>query len=276
MYGDEAGRIHAVTSQPTYSVIIGDRRHVVGDGTLVGMDGSASEALGASSRAPRSRVALVLDPGGMSVDGLWWPRSDILAQELPALDLAIASSLGARIARVSYVLGAWSDTPRRVRCDGHLIKIGWSSHGVAPDNIDLSLDDYRRVVLKVIPADTPPEEARPLIDSATVLTSWPGRNLWVSATPTGGSGDDDAPGAEPTPHGRGDAHEGTPGAQTVRALLDELARIEDPHARASAARRLEWRATMWALAAGRIRWDAHAEALEAAGEPPSAASPPWS
>lgn len=241
------------------------------------MDGSDSVAVGGSSGALRSRVALVLEPGGMSVDGVWWPRSDSLVRELPALDLAIAASLDAGIARFSYVLGAWSDSPRRVRSGSHLIKIGWFSHGAAPDNVDLSLDDYRRVVLKVIPPDTPPGEARSMIDGATVLTSWPDTRPWGVAAPTDGRPDDEDPArTERTPHDSDDPHAFRPEFPAVRALLDDLALIEDPQARESAARRLEWRATEWALAAGRIRWDAHAEALEAEGEPPSSARPPWS
>jgi Family of unknown function (DUF5994) len=240
------------------------------------MDGSHSEALGASSEALRSRVALVLEPGGMTVDGVWWPRSDSLVRELPALDLAIAASLGAGIARFSYVLGAWSDSPRRVRSGSHLIKIGWFSHGAAPDNIDLSLDDYRRVVLKVIPPDTPPGEARSLIDGATVLTSWPDTRPWRVATPADGRPDDEDPVGTAAvlhePVGPGSFRLEVP---AVRELLEELALIEDPRARERAARKLEWRATEWAMAAGRIRWGAHAEALAAAGEPPSPASPPW-
>ena len=223
----------------------------------------------------RSRVTLVLEPGGMSIDGVWWPRSDSLVQELPALDVALARTLGAGIARFSYVLGAWSDRPRRVRSEGHLIKLGWFSHGAAPDNVDLSLDDYRRVVLKVIPPDTAPGEAEAFIDGATVLTSWSDPRPVPATAGADRSRLEDAErawAAGPEPEEtEGQAPE-TPG---VTALLESLAMIEDPRAREVAARRFEWRATEWALAAGRIRWGAHAEALDSAGEPPSSASPPW-
>ena len=62
----------------------------------------------------------------------------------------------------------------------------------------------------------------------------------------------------------------------VAEMLDRLALIDDPVAREHAARRVEWRAIEWALAAGRVRWAAHADALESAGEPPPPSSPPWS
>lgn len=240
------------------------------------MDGSDVVTPDASIEVLRSRVTLGLEPGGMSVDGVWWPRSDSLVRELPALDVAIAAALDAAIARFSYVLGGWSDRPRRVRADGHLIKIGWFSHGAIPDTVELSLSDYRRVVLRVLAPDTPPGEAEAVMNSATVLTSWPRRRPSGAPVSIAGRahGEDPQGAGLPTPD-PGAPDPVRPEVPAVRALLDGLALIEDPSERESAARQLEWRATEWALAAGRIRWGAHAEALESAGEPPSPSSPPW-
>lgn len=240
------------------------------------MDGSDPAVADEARDVVRSRVALVLEPGGMTIDGVWWPRSESLAGELPALDAALAQLLGVGIARFSYVLGSWSDRPRRVRAGGHLIKLGWFSHGAAPDHVDLSLEDYRRLVLKVIPPDTAPGEAEAFINGATVMTSRPGPRVAGMAIPAAGRPHtDDTEGNDASAPGTGGSAPSAPDVPAVTALLGELVEIEDPRARKRAARRLELRATEWAMAAGRIRWGAHAEVLESAGEPPSAASPPW-
>jgi hypothetical protein len=239
------------------------------------MDGSDPADVERVREAFRSRVTLMLEPGGMTIDGVWWPRSDSLAGELPALDAALAQLLGVGIARFSYVLGTWSDGPRRVRAGGHLIKLGWFSHGAAPDHVDLSLEDYRRLVLKVIPPDTAPGEAEAFINGATVMTSRPGPRVAGMATPAAGRPHTGDTGNDASAPEAGGCARPAPDVPAVTALLGELVEIEDPRARERAARRLEWRATEWAMAAGRIRWGAHAEALESAGEPPSAASPPW-
>lgn len=51
------------------------------------------------------------------VDGAWWPRSRELSTELPALLAALAVRLGP-IARVSYHLAGWDDSPRPLYVDG--------------------------------------------------------------------------------------------------------------------------------------------------------------
>ena len=212
----------------------------------------------------------------MSIDGAWWPRSDSLVRELPALDVAVAQSLGAGISRFSHVLGMWSDRPRRVRAATHLIKLGWASHGPAPDNVELSLDDYRRVVLKVIPPDTPPDEAEAFLSGVAVLRSSsdpprPGDAALRGGRPPVRVG----PGPAPWPAEQPRAVAREVALPAVKEMLDELALIDDPGDRELAARRVEWRAIEWALAAARVRWAAYAETLENAGEPPPPSSPPW-
>ena len=240
------------------------------------MQGPQSATVAAHGTAQRSRVTLVLEPGGMTIDGAWWPRTDSLVRELPALDVAIAQSLGAGISRFSYVLGSWSDRPRRVRATTHLIKLGWFSHGASPDNVELSLDDYRRVVLKVIPADTPADEAESFLSGVTVLTSWSDRSPSTEGPPltVGAPGPRDS-GATPTEPEPADTDPVEVELPAVGEMLDALALIDDPAVRERAARRVEWRAIEWALAAARVRWAAHADAMETAGEPPPSSSPPW-
>ncbi len=53
----------------------------------------------------RSLVSLVLGRSGMTIAGIWWPWSDSLVRELPAVDVAISASLLAVIARLSLRLG---------------------------------------------------------------------------------------------------------------------------------------------------------------------------
>lgn len=240
------------------------------------MDESLSAPVDPYATMQRSRVAVVLEPGGMTVDGAWWPRSDSLVRELPALDVAIADTLGAGISRFSYVLGNWSDRPRRIRTATHLIKFGWFSHGASPDDVELSLRDSRRVVLKVIPPHTPAAEAEAFLSGIAILRSWPHRSRSGGVTPSGDGPLDARAGATgviaPVPEGTDTSTVLLP---DVTELLDELALIDDPSMRERAARQVEWRAIQWALAAGRVRWAAHAEALEVDGEPPPPSRPPW-
>ncbi|QKE85090.1 DUF5994 family protein [Arthrobacter sp. NEB 688] len=106
-----------------------------------------------------ARLALSLAPGQLVLHGAWWPRSHRLDEELPPLDLAMKDATGAGVARFAYTVGTWTDQPRKVRTATHMIKIGWFSTGDFPDSVDLSLDDYRRAVLVVIPPEASEDEA---------------------------------------------------------------------------------------------------------------------
>lgn len=86
-------------------------------------------AHGPPDRAPRLR----LEPRGADagyIDGVWWPRSDDLAAELPGLLTALTSRLGpAR--RVVYDRTSWSPTRARlvlgdrpVQLDAHSFELG--------------------------------------------------------------------------------------------------------------------------------------------------------
>jgi hypothetical protein len=54
------------------------------------------------------------------VDGAWWPRSQDLTVELPALAEVLAVRLG-RIERVVYALSTWDPAPRRLEVDGYRV-----------------------------------------------------------------------------------------------------------------------------------------------------------
>ena len=165
-----------------------------------------------------ARVALARRPGELVIDGVWWPRSDSLEDELPALDRAVTQIVGADVARFSYTLGTWTDRPRKVQADRHLIKLGWFTHGELPDTVDLSLNDYRRVVLTVIPPTTPAADAEELVKAVALLGPSP-----------------DAPTAVVA----GSAAEDSLGSEHVAVVLSRVRGMADPVDRLRAARDLE-------------------------------------
>jgi hypothetical protein len=97
---------------------------------------------------------LRLKPSGSTsgyVDGGWWPRSQDLTVELPALAKVLAVRLGS-VWRVVYALTSWEAAPRRIRFDGHPIRLeGFRSQD--ENTISVISLDRRRIRLLVIPAD---------------------------------------------------------------------------------------------------------------------------
>lgn len=103
----------------------------------------------------RARLDVTNLPTEKQLRGRWRPRSTSLAQELPALDLAVHDALGARIARISYTLSRWDSAPGRVSTALGVTKLGWFAAGTDPDSVTIILTDRRGLVL-TIPA---PEQA---------------------------------------------------------------------------------------------------------------------
>ena len=186
--------------------------------------------------------------------------------ELPALDAAIIDALGAEIARLSYVLGTWADEPRKVRADQHLIKIGWSTRGEAGDNVDLSLNDYRRVVLHVIPPETPATDARGQLDGVGARSARPGEAALAAAG-------EPAPGRPSALDDHTEPASPDAAAEVVKRSLHQVAGIVDHPSRERAARRLELQLGQWTMAASRMRRRARADSQDTAPRRPS--SPPW-
>ncbi|MEV4315490.1 DUF5994 family protein [Actinocrispum sp. NPDC049592] len=95
-----------------------------------------------------------LKPGGSTgghVDGGWWPRSRDLTAELPALAKVLAVRLGS-VWRVVYALSSWETAPRRIRFDGHPVRLeGFRSQD--KDIVSVVSLDRRRIRLLVIPTD---------------------------------------------------------------------------------------------------------------------------
>lgn len=76
---------------------------------------------------PRSKLALRLrlDPKMGYADGSWWPWSNDLSIELPQLLTRLSIDLGP-IDRVTYRLGEWAPTSRRILFLNRLVHLGWS------------------------------------------------------------------------------------------------------------------------------------------------------
>ncbi|CAN7447306.1 DUF5994 family protein [Terrabacter sp. LjRoot27] len=107
-----------------------------------------------------SRLALSPRPGVDASDGVWWPRSSDLRVEVPLLDVAVNDRARARIARFGYERAGWEDGPRTVRSPIGITHLGWFEHSRFPDHVLLSLSNYGRLVLTVLPPDTDGETAR--------------------------------------------------------------------------------------------------------------------
>ena len=90
------------------------------------------------------------------VDGAWWPRSRDLALELRALLAVLAVRLG-RIERVTYHLGDWDPSARKIVVDGSAVRLG-GFRGQRACTVDV-LAELHRVTLLVVPAGSAPGPA---------------------------------------------------------------------------------------------------------------------
>jgi hypothetical protein len=135
---------------------------------------------------PRVRLKPEAPPSGV-VDGAWWPRSDDLAEQLPALLTQLWDRLGG-VDRVSYNLGAWPGAPRRTNVSGHVVRLG-GYRTQDPLSIDLVGGRAGRITtLLVVPVETSPDAAEAALaagsdpDGAGTL-----RSMLDSVRPTPGS-----------------------------------------------------------------------------------------
>ncbi len=101
----------------------------------------------------RQPLRLRLKPEGSTsgyVDGAWWPRSRDLTAELPALAEALTVRLGS-VWRLVYALASWETAPRRIRFDGHPVRLeGFRSQD--EDTVTVVSLDRARIRLLVIPS----------------------------------------------------------------------------------------------------------------------------
>jgi hypothetical protein len=119
-----------------------------------------------SSSALPEEPRLTLKPRGRptgQVDGAWWPRTRDLAAELPALISVVGARLG-RVERVSYHLGDWDPTSRRITVDGALVRLT-GYHAQHTDTIDLLGAGWRSTLL-LVPARTHADAAQRAMTAA--------------------------------------------------------------------------------------------------------------
>ncbi|WP_330475077.1 DUF5994 family protein [Terrabacter sp. C0L_2] len=116
---------------------------------------------------PPSRLALSRRLGVEASDGVWWPRTADLRTEVPLLDVAIQERVHARIARIGYERGPWDDAPGRIQTSLGITHLGWFEHSRYPDHVILSLSNYQRLVLMVLPPGADEDAALARLDAAS-------------------------------------------------------------------------------------------------------------
>ena len=89
---------------------------------------------------------------GVAFDGAWWPRSRLLAVELPELVAALAT-LGVRVDRFTYAVEAWDEPPaRKLAVGGRAVRTG-GFRSMDPTLVSLTVDGDRRLDLLVVPPE---------------------------------------------------------------------------------------------------------------------------
>jgi hypothetical protein len=90
--------------------------------------------------------------GDVAFDGAWWPRSRLLAVELPEL-VAALGGLGVRVERFTYAVDAWDEPPaRKVVVAGRTVRTG-AFRSMDRQLVSLTVDDERRLDLLVVPPE---------------------------------------------------------------------------------------------------------------------------
>ncbi|PPJ24694.1 hypothetical protein C5E45_25240 [Nocardia nova] len=107
-------------------------------------------------RAPRVRLKPDSAKTGY-VDGAWWPRSDDLEVELPALLATVAGRLGP-VRRITYRLGEWASAPSDLVIEGLAVRLEGHRTGTV-NTIEMLGTRDRRLVLLVIPPYTDDQQA---------------------------------------------------------------------------------------------------------------------
>jgi len=124
----------------------------------------------ASSTLPTSPTTdrLSLKPDSATtgfVDGAWWPASRDLAAEMPALLAALGDQVVGPVERVSYNIDAWNAVPRKVRVDGHVVRMGgFRSQSAATLKV---LGERRTLTLLVVPPETDEQAAHHILATAS-------------------------------------------------------------------------------------------------------------
>ena len=100
----------------------------------------------------RVRLRPAGTPADVAFDGAWWPRSRLLAVELPEL-VAALDSLGVRIERFTYAVEAWDEPPaRKLVVGGRTVRTG-GFRSMDQQLVSLTVDGDRRMDLLVVPPE---------------------------------------------------------------------------------------------------------------------------
>ncbi len=92
------------------------------------------------------------------IDGAWWPRSQHLAAELPALLSSLSERLG-QVVGVGYRRDGWTDAPPQVDIAGHPVQLmGFTSD--EPASVIVIGHDGHHLTLRVIAPETTDRAAR--------------------------------------------------------------------------------------------------------------------
>ncbi|WP_206055230.1 DUF5994 family protein [Nocardia sp. CS682] len=105
-----------------------------------------------TTRAGQRALRLRLKPKAPKtgyVDGAWWPHSEDLAAELPALLAAVADRIGP-IHHVAYPLDEWARTTGELVIAGRTVRVEGFRQGTL-HTVELLGVKNRRVVLLVVP-----------------------------------------------------------------------------------------------------------------------------
>jgi len=98
------------------------------------------------------------------VDGAWWPHSDVLAIEVPDLLAVLSVRLGP-VSDVLYKLTEWVKPPSKMEVGDRFVRLAGYQH--QPDHtIEVVGLGGKRVVLLMVPADTPADQAHEILMTA--------------------------------------------------------------------------------------------------------------
>ncbi|MCT9075129.1 DUF5994 family protein [Streptomyces fulvoviolaceus] len=103
-------------------------------------------------------------PPGL-VAGAWWPRSDDLRAELPALLGAFDASWG-RVTRIAAHRDTWSQELSALPVHGHTVRAAWRESGLDPHAIRIFAYGIGRRDLLVVPPGTGTAAAARLMSAA--------------------------------------------------------------------------------------------------------------
>jgi hypothetical protein len=108
---------------------------------------------GSTQALAGARVTLKPTTGSRGfVDGAWWPRSMNPTTEFTSLLTALAAASGP-MTRLAYNLTAWKPAPKKLRVQGHQVRIE-GFHALDRHTVGLTDPSGHRMVLLLIPAET--------------------------------------------------------------------------------------------------------------------------